>query len=150
MNALLLIPQQLDRFILLPKGENSSELHFVRLETLVSLFIERTFPGYKVLGQGVFRIIRDSDIEVEEEAEDLVQLLKALEAPPPRVGYPLKIDASMPKSLRRLVIDEMEVDPRNVVIVEGLVGLAQTVQIVLTGRQSLSLNLSVPASRAYS
>ena len=53
---------------------------------------------------------------------------------------------SMPKSLRRLVIDEMEVDPGNVVIVEGLVGLAQTVQIVPTGRQSLSLNLSVPAS----
>ena len=77
MNALLLIPQQLDRFILLPKGEKSSELHFVRLETLVSLFIERTFPGYNVLGQGVFRIIRDSDIEVEEEAEDLVQLFES-------------------------------------------------------------------------
>ena len=77
MNALLLIPQQLDRFILLPKQENSSELHFVRLETVVSLFIERTFPGYNVLGQGVFRIIRDSDIEVEEEAEDLVQLFES-------------------------------------------------------------------------
>ncbi|HCQ82433.1 MAG TPA: RNA degradosome polyphosphate kinase, partial [Rhodobiaceae bacterium] len=138
MNALLLIPQQLDRFILLPKQENSSELHFVRLETLVSLFIERTFPGYKVLGQGVFRIIRDSDIEVEEEAEDLVQLFEsALKRRRRGSVIRLKIDASMPESLRRLVIDEMDVDPRNVVIVEGLVGLAQTVQIIAHGSTEL-------------
>ncbi len=138
MNALLLIPQQLDRFILLPKQENSSELHFVRLETLVSLFIETTFPGYKVLGQGVFRIIRDSDIEVEEEAEDLVQLFEsALKRRRRGSVIRLKVDASMPESLRRLVIDEMDVDPRNLVIVEGLVGLAQTVQIIAHGSTEL-------------
>ena len=134
----LLIPQQLDRFILLPKSKNSSELHFVRLETLVSLFIERTFPGYNVLGQGVFSIIRDSDIEVEEEAEDLVQLFEsALKRRRRGSVIRLKIDASMPESLRRLVINELEVDPRNVVIVEGLVGLAQTVQIVAHGATEL-------------
>ena len=138
MNALLLIPQQLDRFILLPKESGSSELHFVRLETLISLFIERTFPGYTVLGKGVFRIIRDSDIEVEEEAEDLVQLFEsALKRRRRGSVIRLKIDAAMPESLRRLVIEEMEVDSQSVVIVEGLVGLAQTVQIVGHGSTEL-------------
>ncbi len=138
MNALLLIPQQLDRFILLPKQESSSELHFVRLETLVSLFIERTFPGYNVLGQGAFRIIRDSDIEIEEEAEDLVQLFEsALKRRRRGSVIRLKIDDSMPESLRRLVIDEMDVDPRNVVTVKGLLGLAQTDQIIQHGSTEL-------------
>ena len=85
----------------------------------------------------MFRIIRDSDIEVEEEAEDLVQLFEsALKRRRRGSVIRLKIDVNA-KSLRRLVINEMEVDPRNVVIVEGLVGLAQTVQIAAHGATEL-------------
>lgn len=134
MNALLLIPQQLDRFILLPNDDDNAPegaLNFVRLETLISMFSERTFPGYEVLGQGVFRIIRDSDLEVEEEAEDLVQLFEsALKKRRRGSVIRLKIDKSMPENLKRLITKELEVDPRGVIVVSDLVGLSQTNQIV--------------------
>ena len=129
MNALLLIPQQLDRFIRLPAEGEAVEL--VRLETLISTFIERTFPGYEVLGQGMFRVIRDSDIEVEEEAEDLVQLFEsALKRRRRGSVIRLKLDASMPESLRRLVQNELQVADRGMIVVDGLVGLAQTAEII--------------------
>ena len=134
MNALLLIPQQLDRFILLPNDDASAPegaFNFVRLETLISMFSEPTFPGYEVLGQGVFRIIRDSDLEVEEEAEDLVQLFEsALKKRRRGSVIRLKIDKSMPENLKRLITKELEVDPRGVIVASDLVGLSQTNQIV--------------------
>ena len=133
MNALLLIPQQLDRFIRLPSGEGK-EVNFVRLETLISTFIERTFPGYEVLGQGMFRVIRDSDIEVEEEAEDLVQLFEsALKRRRRGSVIRLKLDSEMPDNLQKLVQKELHVDSRGMVLVDGLVGLAQTEELYAHG-----------------
>lgn len=138
MNALLPIPQQLERFIRLPEKLSEGAHLFVSLEMLLSMFVGRTFPGYEVLGQGTFRIIRDSDIEVEEEAEDLVQVFEtALKRRRRGIVIRLKIERDMPEPLRRLVIEEMEVNPEHVTIVEGLVGLAQTAQIVDMGPAAL-------------
>ena len=134
MNALLLIPQQLDRFIILPDDEGADGLNFVRLETLISTFVEQTFPGYEVLGQGMFRVIRDSDIEVEEEAEDLVQFFEsALKRRRRGSVIRLKLDANMPDSLKTLVRKELQVDKRGVIAVEGLVGLSQTNELYAPG-----------------
>ncbi|HAK98100.1 MAG: RNA degradosome polyphosphate kinase [PS1 clade bacterium] len=129
MNALLPLPQQLKRFIKLPT--NADKTVFLPLENLVSLYLERIFPGYEILGQGVFRILRDSDIEVAEEAEDLVQLFEtALKRRRRGMVIRLEIDKSMPENLVRLVVDELEVQSEDVVFVDGLVGVSQTDQIV--------------------
>ncbi|MGB2018739.1 MAG: RNA degradosome polyphosphate kinase [Parvibaculales bacterium] len=138
MNALLLIPQRLDRFIMLPDENGVEGLNFVRLETLISTFVEQTFPGYEVLGQGTFRVIRDSDIEVEEEAEDLVQFFEsALKRRRRGSVIRLKLDANMPDSLQNLVRKELQVDKRGVIAVEGLVGLSQTAELYAPGPSEL-------------
>ena len=134
MNALLLIPQQLNRFIQIPAEPEGTGVQLVRLETLISTFSERIFPGYEVLGQGMFRVIRDSDIEVEEEAEDLVQLFEsALKRRRRGSVIRLKIDAAMPETLKKLVRKELAVAREGVVEVNGLVGLAQTEEIYKYG-----------------
>src|SRR5690554_195187 len=73
LNGLVLLPQQSERFVRLP-GERP---RFVRSEQIIRLNLNRLFPGMEVSEFGVFRVIRDSDVEVEEEAEDLVRVFES-------------------------------------------------------------------------
>ncbi len=134
LNALLLVPGQVRRFVRLP-GEG---VRFLSLERLIELYLDRLFPGYQVSGRGLFRIIRDSDLEIEEEAEDLVRLFEsALKRRRRGNVILLEIDADMPEELRRFVIDELEVKPSNMVSVEGLIGLADINQLIADDRPDL-------------
>ena len=134
MNALLMLPSQVGRFFRLP-GE---AIRFLPLESLVELFLARLFPGYGVVSRGLFRITRDSDIEIEEEAEDLVRVFEtALKRRRRGSVIRLKVDAAMPEGLRRFVMDELEVKPENVTIVDGILGLADTKQLIVDERPDL-------------
>jgi len=128
LNALLPLPSQVGRFVRLP-GER---IRFLSLENLVTLFMNKLFPGYESIGRGLFRVTRDSDMEIEEEAEDLVRLFEsALKRRSRGTVIRLKINHDMPDDLRRFVCDELEVSPQAVVTVDGLLGLADTKRLIV-------------------
>jgi polyphosphate kinase len=138
MKALLPIPPQLERFIRLPSPEARQPARFISLETMLSIFIPRLFPGYQLLGQGLMRIIRDSDIEIEEEAEDLVRLFEsALKRRRRGVVIRMEVDAHCPEELRHFIAAELEVPGDVIVTCGGLVGYADTKQLILDERPDL-------------
>ncbi|MDH0614448.1 RNA degradosome polyphosphate kinase [Agrobacterium sp. GD03871] len=136
MTALLRLPPALDRFVRLPDEKNA--IRYITLEDVVGLFIHRLYPGYSVKGFGTFRIIRDSDIEVEEEAEDLVRFFEsALKRR--RRGSVIRIetDSEMPQSLRQFVVHELGVPDNRVAVLPGLLALNTISEIVRAPRDDL-------------
>ena len=139
MHALMPIPPQLARFIRLPsKGEPKEPIRFIRLETVVGIFVSRLFPGYRVRSQGAFRILRDSDLEVQEEAEDLVRLFEsALKRRRRGSVIRLEMEATMPSRLQRFVMQELKVSEGESFVQKGLIGLTDTNQLIVPDRPDL-------------
>ena len=136
MTALLRLPVALRRYIRLP--DRKTTVRFIALEDVVALFIGKLFPGYEVRGGGTFRIIRDSDIEVEEEAEDLVRLFEsALKRR--RRGQVIRIefDDEMPEALRDFVAGELGVARSRVSILKKPLAINQISEIVSLPRDDL-------------
>jgi polyphosphate kinase len=139
MNGLIPIPGQLERFIRLggPDG-NGHELRFIRVETLIGLFIEELFSGFQFKSQGAFRVLRDSDIELQEEAEDLVLSYEtALKRRRRGHVIRLELESSMPNRLKRFVVEELEVGEEALFIKDGLLALADTAQLIVSDRPDL-------------
>ncbi len=143
MQALLPLPSTVERFIRLPAEGDRSVIRFLALEDLIVLFLHRLFPGYTVLGRGMFRLIRDTGIEFEEEAEDLVRSYEtALKRRRRGIAIHLSVDAAMPADLRALVSDEVDVDDKTipgdeVVVQDGILGAADLKQLVVEDRPDL-------------
>jgi polyphosphate kinase len=136
MTALLRLPPALDRFVRLPDASNV--IRYITLEDVVNIFIHRLYPGYEVKGSGTFRLIRDSDIEVEEEAEDLVRFFEtALKRR--RRGSVIRIetDSEMPASLRQFVVTALGVPDNRVAVLPGLLALNTLSEITKAPRDDL-------------
>lgn len=138
MRGLLPLPSQIDRFVRLPAGDATGPIRFILLDDLVVLFLDRVFPGFRLTGHGLFRVIRDTDVEFEEEAEDLVRSYEtALKRRRRGVAIHLEIAAGMPLALRELVIDELDAVPDEIHDDQRLLGLADMKQMIVDDRHDL-------------
>ena len=144
MTALLRLPTALGRFIRLPDSK-TGHIRFLTMEDMVALHIGKLFPGYTVRGAGTFRIIRDSDIEVEEEAEDLVRHFEtALKRRRRGSVIRIEFDSDMPEALRDFVAAELAVAESRIVVLGGFLALASLSEIVSVNRSELKFVPYVP------
>ncbi len=143
MDALILLPQQIDRFIRLPAPHKEEpdirpDVRFVLLEDVIRLHITRLFPGMEIAEGGVLRIIRDSDVEFEDEAEDLVLSYEtALKQRRRGVGIHLALDASIPEGMGREFAEELDVAKDDVVIQPDIIGVVDLKQMIVSDRPDL-------------
>lgn len=143
MRALLLIPSQLRRFMRMPEApgaetETPKRLRFMAIDTIIDLNLDRVFPGYEVQSEGAFRILRDSDMEVEEEAEDLVREFETALKRRRRGGViRLTVTAETPDYLREMLAKEMMVGAEELIVVDRMIGVADLSQLISDDRPDL-------------
>ncbi|MBV8131170.1 MAG: RNA degradosome polyphosphate kinase, partial [Alphaproteobacteria bacterium] len=134
LQALILVPSSIDRFMRLP-GER---VRFLPIEQMIALFLDHLFPGFAVVAQGVFRVLRDSEVEIEEEAEDLVRLYEtALKRRRRGHVIHLAVDSTMPPDLRRFLMERLDAAPADVFASDGILGLNDTEQLIVDERPDL-------------
>ncbi|MDG1859396.1 MAG: hypothetical protein P8I94_09850, partial [Emcibacteraceae bacterium] len=135
--ALIPIPPQTKRFIRLPNI--GSEIRFISLENVIRLFIELLFPLYDLKGEGIFRIIRDSELEVEEKAEDLVLVFEsALKRRRRGSVVRLEVNKAMPENLRRIVRKELRVRNEEIIDIDGILGLSELSDLIVDDKKELA------------
>jgi polyphosphate kinase len=146
MRALLPLPPQIERFIRLPPADGAgpaagpgvTQVRFLLLEDLIGLFLNRLFPGYIPAEKGMFRLIRDTDVEFEEEAEDLVRSYEtALKRRRRGRAILLSVDARMPQDLIGFVAAQLDADRGGIAPVDGLLGVADLRQLIVDDRPDL-------------
>ncbi|HXQ45193.1 MAG TPA: RNA degradosome polyphosphate kinase [Caulobacteraceae bacterium] len=140
--ALVPVPAQVARFWELPRSSGGrlrrTVRRFISLEGVLALFPDQLFPGCEVEGSGVFRLIRDSDVEIEEEAEDLVREFE-MRLRQRRLGsvVRIEIEALMPEELRRFIVGNLHAEPQDTIVVDGMLGLDELSQLIPADRPDL-------------
>ena len=138
LEALLPVPAQVPRFVRLPEGPKG-QIRFLPLEALLEVFLGKLFPGYAMLGHCAFRVLRDSDLEVEEEAEDLVREFEtALKRRRRGEVIRLTMTTDAPADLRKTIVaGARRRRPTRWSSIPGIIGMADLAELTRAGRPDL-------------
>ena len=142
LEALLPVPSGTARFIRLPHQRNGAAvkppIRFISLEKTIVKFIDRVFPGFEIISHGAFSVLRDSDVEVEEEAEDLVRVFETM-LKRRRRGDVIRVnfDAQTPELLRELISERLQASRHDVVTIDGIIGVSNIDELITPDRPDL-------------
>ena len=127
VRELVMAPTTLKRFVRIP-GRTA---RYIALETLIRRKIAYLFPRYEVARGGAFRVLRDSDIEIEEEAEDLVRYFRtAIKRRRRGRVVRLEIEPDMPEALLKIVQEGLDALPASTAINRGMLGMGELSMLV--------------------
>nr|WP_084462602.1 RNA degradosome polyphosphate kinase [Oceanibaculum pacificum] len=134
LEALVPMPPQIGRFVRLP----GAAIRFLPMEALILHFYQKLFPGFELVGYGMFRVLRDSEMEIDEEAEDLVRLFEsALRRRRRGSVIRLTVNGAISDELRRFVSDQLGVGPGDVFSLEAMIGIDDLSQLIVPERADL-------------
>ncbi|MCT2400253.1 RNA degradosome polyphosphate kinase [Novosphingobium mangrovi (ex Huang et al. 2023)] len=118
---MVLIPSPLPRFVRIP-GEQAA---WISIEDLICRHAAQIFPGFRINGQGVFRILRDSDIEIEEDAEDLVRYYRtAIQRRRRGLVIVLQLQGKFDPAAEELLRTQLGLDKALIMKTEGIIGFS--------------------------
>ncbi|MEO1475754.1 MAG: RNA degradosome polyphosphate kinase [Pseudomonadota bacterium] len=142
--ALISLPPFAKRFIRLP-DKSPGAIRYIALERVIPLFLDRLYPGFKEVGRCLFRILRDSDIEIDDEAEDLIREFEILLRQRRRGKIVrIQINDDAPEDLKNFILAEIEAEPNDVVLIDGMIGLTQLSELITSERRDLQFPVYEP------
>lgn len=134
------LPAFVRRFIRLPNS-TKGKLRFIALEDVIGIFLEDLFPGFKEKDRCLFRVVRDSDIEIEEEAEDLIREFEVMLKQRRRGRIVrLRMQSSAPQHLREFITREIGAEQADTVLYDGILGMAQLSELIVDDRLDLQFS----------
>nr|WP_254906972.1 RNA degradosome polyphosphate kinase [Acetobacter tropicalis] len=142
MNALILLPAQIERFIRLPtdptEAPGNRVVRFIRLEDLITLSMDKLFPGLVVGESGMLRVVRDTDVEFEDEAEDLVRSYEsALKRRRRGVVIHLDMEKRVPAELAEAIASGLDLPSEEIAVHSGMIGVVDLKQMIVDDRPDL-------------
>ena len=145
LNAVVPLPLQLSRFIRLPDKKDDQQIRFVMLESLITAFLDELFPDFFIVSRGLFRVLRNSDIEVDEDVEDLRRYYEtAIKKRSRSHIIRLSITQNTPVSMQQFLARQMGVSADRVFINKGMLRSVDTAQLIVHERPELLFKSFVP------
>jgi polyphosphate kinase len=142
---MVLIPSALPRFVRVPQTNQGSEALFISIENLICRHADILFPGFRVEGDGAFRVLRDSDIEVEEEAEDLVRFFRtAIQRRRRGKVILLELQDDFDPVAEQLLLKQLVLEDSILIKTQGTLGLSGLAGIVEEDRPDLKFEPYIP------
>lgn len=146
ISEMILIPTALPRFVRVPGDiAGAGEAVYISIASLIQRYAAKLFPGFKIEGDGLFRVLRDSDIEIEEEAEDLVRTFRsAIQRRRRGQVIQLELEEDFDPQAEAILLDQLGVHEAAVIKTDGMIGIDGLAKIVDEDRPDLKFDAYSP------